>query len=292
MMLFSQKVLSSSLARLTMKTERNKFLKSYIMCKYIELYKPNINEIDLLLRDKNYLVRYTAAQYKYNRLNNLWDGAEELLLDKSRTIREYVVFLFRKHTEFDVVQFYKDQLDSEECIYAVLGLGECGSKHDIELIMPYLNSENTKLVSATLTAIRQLNGYESSGIYWEYLFHSCISISKTAYLMIQKSKSQYGASRVYNVLIKCKDLDIKRYLILILTNENSWERLPYLLKLYQYEDGQLQFYIHKAIAKRNPFARVSMELADFIKCTISEQQEILPKELVWEIEHDLQNIVR
>ncbi|HHX57248.1 MAG TPA: hypothetical protein GX710_04450 [Clostridiales bacterium] len=71
-------------------------------------------------------------------------------------------------------------------------------------------------------------------------------------------------------------------MILLLINENSWERLPYLLKLYQYEDEQLQFYIHKAIAKRNPFVRVSVELATFIKSTISEQQDILPKELVWD----------
>lgn len=291
-MLFSQKVLSSSLAKLTIKTERNKFLKSYITCKYIELYKPDIDEIDILLKDKNYLVRYTSAQYKYNRLNDLWNGAEELLLDKSRTIREYAVFLFRKHKDYDVAQFYRDQLVDAESIYAVLGLGECGSKNDINLILPYINSQDSKLVSAALTAIRQLSDYESAEIYWEHLFHECISISKTAYLMIQKSKSQYGANRIYDALIRCESKGVKRYLILILTNENSWERLPYLLKLYQYEDEQLQFYIHNAIAKRNPFARVSENLAFLIKATISEQRDILPKELVWKIEHDLQNIVR
>lgn len=62
--------------------------------------------------------------------------------------------------------------------------------------------------------------------------------------MIQKSKSQYGASRVYDALIQCEYCGVNRYLILLLINENSWEGLPYLLKLYQYEDEQLQFYIH------------------------------------------------
>lgn len=85
---------------------------------------------------------------------------------------------------------------------------------------------------------------------------------------------------------------MNRYLILILTNENSWERVPYLLKLYQYEDEQLQFYIRNAIATRNPYERVSVELADFIKSTIFEKQDILPKKLIWEIEHDLQYILR
>ena len=291
-MLFSQKILDCYLARLIIKTEKNKFLKSYVMCRYIELYLPGNDEIDVLLNDNNYLVRYTAAQYKYNKLNNIWEGAEELLLDKSRTIREYAVFLLRKHTDFDVAKFYRGQIDGAECVFAIIGLGECGTKDDIKLIMPYLNSETTKFVSAALTAIRQLTGYESSEIFWEYLFDSCVSVSKTAYLMIQKSKSKYGASRVYDALIQCEDKVINRYLVLILTNENSWERLPYLLKLYKYEDEQLQFYIHNAIDKRNPYARVSKELATSIRTVISEQLDIIPRKLVWEIEHDLLNIVR
>ena len=295
-MLFSTEAMTSELARIIIGKEKNKFLQSYVKCKFIHTYHYTIDvsELDVLLNDRNYNVRYLAAQYKYKNLNNIWHGAEELLLDKSRSIREFAVFIFNKHTELDVLEFYRKKLknDNGDSTLAINGIGECGSFDDAEYLKKYLNSENLKTVSETIMAIQKLTGDKSADVYWDFLFDDRIHVSKTAYLAISKCKAIYGSENVYNALINCQSKHTKRYLVLILVNEDSWQRLPYLLKLYNYDCLQLRYLVRNAIEKRNPYARLSKDLFNKINQVIFEERHSLPDELVCVIELSLKHIMR
>ena len=72
-------------------------------------------------------------------------------------------------------------------------------------------------------------------------------------------------------------------------NEPSWERLPYLLKLYHY-DGNLQYKIRNSINFRGTYAQITAALAKEIREILDKKDLELPEWLKKDIEFDLQHI--
>ena len=85
---------------------------------------------------------------------------------------------------------------------------------------------------------------------------------------------------------------IRRYLILLLIQENSWDRLPYLIFLLK--DESLKEYRDKllgALQIRSLYARVDRKQAAFIKQVLAEEAEAVPEELARAIVFDLKFMV-
>ena len=55
-------------------------------------------------------MRKKALELKYDRMGGAWTGLEEHLMDRAKGIRSDVCYILRKHTDFDVVSFYKANL--------------------------------------------------------------------------------------------------------------------------------------------------------------------------------------
>lgn len=295
-LLCKKSILSAKKFEKMIDLEKHNFCQSYLISHFLQLYTPDIQKIDEFLMHKSSYVRYYAMQYKYNQINNIWDGIENLLLDSRKAIREYAVFLLKKHTDFDIPQFYREKLNSENPLCAIIGLGETGIKSDTELIKPFLLSDKIKNTAFSISAINNLTGSENEDIYWHYLHNENTMICKSAYKAIIKSKIRYGAEKVYNEIINAESEVLKKYLINILCfNEDSWERLPYLLSILNHKAKYTNYFhntLHKnivyiAIEKRSVYKKISPELENKIRLSIEENKGNLLKQLIWGIEQDL-----
>ena len=143
-------------------------------------------------------------------------------------------------------------------------------------------------------------GAEGEEIYWKYLLDTRPCISKAAYICIRKNEIHPGAGLLYGEQEKWRGNDetagkcpysiyhVRRYLILLLIQENSWDRLPYLIFLLK--DESLKEYRDKllgALQIRSPYARVDRKQAAFIKQVLAKEAEAVPEELARAIVFDL-----
>lgn len=237
----------------------------------------------------SFYVRKEAILCYYHFNQNIWNGIEEFLLDKSYSIRDYIRFLLRKHTQFDCLNFYLQHLD---CPIGILGVGECGSEEQVDILLPYLKSDNEKIVKVTIQALSQLMKEKASNIYWHFLLDSRISLSKAAYQSIIKYKVHYGARCVYKYYKQVSHQHQKRYLLRILLAEDSWERLPFLLEMYWHPEDKLCHYIQTKVNQRNPYKHVSQELKEDIMNCLTHQQYHIPQEITDSIIFDLKFVCK
>lgn len=248
-------------------------------------------------------------EYKYHVLKCAWPGVEDLLLDANCGIRDLAAYILKKHSQLDILAFYEKHLKEPVPVPAILGIGEQGraldDRHGLaDLVLPYLEHESEKVVRGALEAVGMLMGAEGEEIYWKYLLDTRPCISKAAYQCIRKNGIHPGAALLYGEQEKWRKSDetagkspdsvchIRKYLILLLIQENSWDRLPYLIFLLK--DESLKEYRDKllgALQIRSLYARVDRKQAAFIKQVLAEEAEAVPEELARAIVFDLKFMV-
>jgi hypothetical protein len=286
----STKILDISLVNNLLEWEKDTSHKGYIIGRILDLYDCTLEQLKAYLKNKNAQVRYKALTYRFQTFNELWDNIEGFLLDSNRSIREYTCYILKKYAQFDVIAFYKAHLYGETPDNAIKGIGENGSTEHGQCLFPFLESENYRTVKVTLEALSRLMQDQGLQIYERYLFDQRISISKAAYLAIKNNKILIGADNLYQQITKTQCQHIKRYLILLLTRERSWYRLPYLIYLYDVEDDVLRQKIREAIYCRNLYERISSLQSQKIKQALAEQNKVLPESLVRSLLLDLKYV--
>lgn len=86
---------------------------------------------------------------------------------------------------------------------------------------------------------------------------------------------------------------IKRYLALLIMEENSWQRLPYLLYLYDDENlAELRDKIRRKIIHRDMYDKVDGKQIDLIHKALDERKDVFPAKLVEEIRFDIKCMMR
>ena len=275
-----------------LKREKSIALKGYIMGRILRLYECSEKQIDFYLENKTTQIRYKALVYKYEKLKGTWEGIENLLLDLNSGIREYTCYVMRKHSRLNLIDFYTAHLGDEKPYSAIMGIGEQGSKGDIEKIRPFLESDEPKIVRIALKAMTKILKEEGKPLYEHYLYHEQPSVSKVAYIALKDYEIKLGAKKLYQALEIESHGHVKRYLILLLLREKSWSRLPYLIFLYDYEEERLHAQIRQSIYYRNMYEEVSIAQAEKIKQALILKNESLPKEVVQCIMLDLKYVVK
>ncbi|WP_050638121.1 hypothetical protein [Candidatus Stoquefichus sp. SB1] len=249
----------------------------------------DMSQLQLYLHHPTFYVRKEAIFRYYAIVQNVWDGIEDFLLDKSYAIRDYIRFLLKKHTEFDCLSFYLQHLNYR---VGILGVGECGTQQDIPVLIPFLEHHDEKIVKVTIQALSHLmkdNGFQ---IYWRFLLDERVSLSKAAYQSIIKYKVHYGAKCVYEEYLKVSCEHQKRYLLRILLAEDSWERLPYLLAMYNYPDEKFCHHIQIKVSQRNPYKHVSQTLKADIIDSLTHQDNHIPQAVIDSIMFDLKFVCK
>ena len=129
-------------------------------------------------------------------------------------------------------------------------------------------------------------------IYWRFLLDERISLSKAAFQSIQKNKVHFGAQLIYETYQKSTIEHLSKYLLMILLEEDSWERLPYLLELYYYPYEKMRQLIHLRINQRNPYKKISPQLKEKIMSSLMNQKNNIPNNVQESILFDLKFICK
>lgn len=287
-------VLTLSQTELLLSLEKNSYGKRLLILGIFKHFDCTEQMIFRYLSDKSAIVRYHALDYYYTKRKDAWDGLAHMLMDKSRKIRSTTSYILMKHSDLDVLGYYKEQLQKRDNIIAILGIGENGSGTDIEVISPYFDNNNEHLVKAALQSYGMLAMERGEAIYWKYLLHSSIMLSKQAYRLIKKYDIHFGAAILYETYLKYQNLPVAEDMILLLAKEPSWSRLPYQLLLYDSESlsDNIKNHVHVAVTIRNMYATVSAKQAQFIRSVLEQQQNHIPKDLCKNILFDLQYVVK
>ena len=78
---------------------------------------------------------------------------------------------------------------------------------------------------------------------------------------------------------------------MLLSSGNTWERLPYLLHIYNdIEVVQLQDLLLCKIMRRELYNKISVEQAELIRNEVERKKDILPKEILDKILFDLKYV--
>lgn len=248
-----------------------------------------LEQIDQYLSSKSAMVRKKALERKFELLKNSWQGLESFLLDNNAFIRDYTRFILRNYSDIDVLTYYCNQLDTVHYQNAIVGIGECQPSQEQYrlLLLPFLQSDCVKTVRVTLLALGKLLVEQNEALFLQYLFSPEVGIAKAAYLSLLKNKIRCGAQVLYQGLYQAKFEHTMRYLLLLLIQEDSWERLPYLLEVYQYRDLNVRRKIQMAVADRNYMKVISKKLADKIGDALKRNRYQFSEALIENVEFDL-----
>lgn len=289
-------VLSKDAAHRLLEREKSGNEKALILLMIMKNYECGKEELDRYTKNKNPLVRKKALEFRYERTGGAWDGLEQSLLDKSGGIRSDVCYILRRHTSFDILSFYRSRLHTPDEAIAILGIGENGTVKDRDILAEYLKSDTPKILKYTMRALSSLSAAGFEEDYWRYLHDTNVTISRAAYGAICRSGIHYGAERLYRSYRNCENGHTGKYLLYLLIHEPSWQRLPYLLLLYDPDlhpscpDGEhLQMLIRRALwSPRGLYTKITKKHADRIIQIMDTQAGIpdgLKKSILFDLEH-------
>lgn len=286
------RILDEDSMKRLLELEKTGYGKTVLIRGIFQHYQCDEEQIRQCLQSNSSIVRYYALLYRYKKQQNIWHGIETMLMDKSRRIRDYVSYVLKKHSDFSVLDYYKKRLKENVTSIAILGISEHGSRPEIGIIKPFLHAEDEHIAAAALQAYGRLAVQEGEELYWRYLFDCRQMISTRAYRMIWKYNICYGAATLYHAYLCHENTRLGEYLLNLLLREPSWERLPFILRLYGKENlpETIESNLQRAIRTRNMYARISTKQAQEIYDILQEKNDIIPKDIKEGIEFDIKYV--
>ncbi len=292
-MLLERKLLSKDEVEQVLERENNGQCQSLIMAMLLKNYELSIAELDEYLEHKSKVVQRKALEKKYSILGTSWKGLEKKLLSTSAGVRGDVSYILRKHTELDIVAYYAEHLETPYKKISILGIGENGTAKDAGILLRYLEEDAEGIVKSAIHAVSMLLGTEAGDIFWTFLQDEREVVIRAAYREIVANNISFGAKQVYELFMQTKSQFLREKLAYqLLKREHSWERLPYILKLYWYEEEVVRMVIRRAVCGRSEYGSISKEVAEEICSILGDEKYNIPEELKKSIEFDLRFVVK
>lgn len=238
------------------------------------------------LTDRSSLMRRMAVEFRYEHLKDCWPGLEQMLLDKSRGVREYAAYILERRSTLDIRAFYLDHLDDDSSGNAILGLSEYSHRGNVPWLLKCLRRPEPRVIKCTLLALGFQEDFTDESLLWHYVLDESIVLSKAAYLSMRKRDFHPGAAKLHAALSTSRAEHHRRYLLNLLLQENPWERLPYLLSLYQ-PDLPEQDRILSGICCRPMYRKISGPLREQILLALEQAEDVLPAGIAEGILYDM-----
>ncbi|MDO4876759.1 MAG: hypothetical protein Q3987_05185, partial [Oscillospiraceae bacterium] len=274
-------------------SENNSQCLYYVMSLYIDRYSLTAEELDEFIDHKSFTVQRKAIEQKYDLTGNPWPGLESKLLSPSAPIRELVRYILKKHNNFDCRAFYIEHLDSSDKCVCIAGIGETGKAADTELIMPFLENADSRIVKAALHALANLGGDSLKDVFWKYLQDDRQNVAIQAFREITRLGLRYGAKQIYDLFCKTDSQLLKIKLIYRLSHEAYWDRVPYALMLYYDSDYKIRDTVRIALAWKhtNAYSGTTKENAAFIRKILNNGRYKIDEDLKTRILFNLEHTV-
>ena len=290
--LLERNLLSKEEANYMLSREKNAQCQFTLINLLLNRYVCSVEELDEYLMNKNKVVQRKALEKKYSILNNYWDGLEKMLLASSASVRGLVCYILRKHTDIDVVQYYVEHLETSQKKICILGIGDYGKAEDANILLKYLEDSEEGIVKNTLHSISRLWGTKAEKIFWKYLQDERPVVQRAAYREIKENNIIFGAKQVYELFLQTDSMLLREILAHQLLRERSWDRLPYVLRLFWYEEESVRTVIQCGVSRANLYDKISKEDAEIIRGILYDKRYRIPEALCKEIEFDLKFVVK
>ncbi len=289
--LLSEKVLDIWIINELIEREKNGFCQCVLINGVLRNYECSPEQLDCYLGNRYSYIRKRSLEYKYHMIGDCWPGLEQFLLDKSIGVRELAGFILNRHSQLDIYQFYTEHLKDSDPVPAITGLGDTGKKEACSLLYPLLEHGIPAINRHVLLSLGKCGGEEYSEVFWKYLLSEEVSVSKAAYISTRNNNIRHGAQRIYDEFIRTGHEHVRRYLLLLLIRERSWDRLPYILKLYV-DPGfkEYQELVADGLGERSLYSRLTKEQSEEIKDLLAINKDFLPERLRKEILFELKYI--
>lgn len=245
--------------------------------------------LTILLGHKDGALRRLALQVIWERLGPDWNGYGQFLCDPRRGVQEWARFAVEKQLpSFDFAAYYRKKLTGPDCAGALTGLGNTGVPGDGVLIKPYLQSDCPRLRKAALAALGSLCGDTELETYYHFLLcgGGCSAIG---FHLLRDGGMHLGCERLFKDLKGAENPLIRRRLCVLLGNEAAWERLPYLLRLWDDSDPETALLARHCLERWWHFSYLKPRPDELLRCrrALGEQRSLLPIELIRRLEFEL-----
>ena len=170
---------------------------------------------------------------------------ESFIFDAQVGVREYARFLLRKNGVTDFASKYRLAVGTNLSVGAVAGLGETGEPEDAALVEPLLNSGRPALIKAALTALAALKGQDCAETLLKFLTEP--ASGGRAYFLALKLKLVLPSAQLYEAFFKTEQPAARARLARVISRQDRWDQLPYLIKLLPAAEGELRNWIERQL---------------------------------------------
>ena len=197
-----------------------------------------------LRADQLSVVRRHALQVSCERIPEAarpW--LEHALLDSHPAVRGYAQSQLGKQTGGNIRQFYVDALgrsDSRSVYSALSGLGETGCSADVDLILPYLSHERSKVRRAAIRSLARLQTNGFVDLFVQYLSDATASVSREAMKALGKRAHLLEGERIWHVFTNTASRHSRRNALFLIARLGKWESITYLIEVLCTEDEELR----------------------------------------------------
>ncbi len=229
--------------------------------------------VDEFSRDKYWRSRLDACEYRM-KVSGYWEGMEELLLSSHYPIRGFAEYYLDKNG-FDTLMYCRSHLP--DTIHA---LCDIGSRDDIEIIRPYLESHPCE----ALAALVRLGAGDSKELVWKAMHSGDAKLEKAAY-RLAGSVLRYTRAELLNEIKKESDPHRCWRLISLMMKDADSELLPILIRLvreYSHSRSDIIAMIERLTYYRlggHYAVLVSQELHDEITEALEDAGNSIPSDL-------------
>jgi HEAT repeat protein len=167
---------------------------------------------------------------------------DHALLDSHPAVRGYAQSHLGK-LGANTRQFYVDALgrsDPRNLYSAISGLGETGCSADVDLILPYLSQERSKVRRATIRSLARLQANGFTDLFVQYLSDATASVSREAMKALGKRVHVLEGERIWHVFTDAASTHSRRNALFLIAHLGKWESISYLIEALCTEDEQLK----------------------------------------------------
>lgn len=274
--LIDNRILSKSEISILLANDRDVQCQMSIMILFVKQYELSVEELDELINHKSIMVQRKAIEQKYAMLGKSWDGLENKLLSPSANIRETVRYIYNKSGGFDSRSYYIEHLYNSDVKICILGIGETGKPEDKDILLKYLDDSRTGVVKNTLHALGMLCGHKLADLFWKYLTDERQTVALQAYREIRTYNIRYGAEKIFRLFMNADSELIKRKLAYMLISEQYWDRIPFVLMLFNYDDADIRYVIRLGARWKSSYYLLSEQQASRIREILDDEQYQIP----------------
>lgn len=248
--LISDRVISAKCAEYIFSRHKT-FFNERTELLYIRAYDLSFDKLSEYAQSRRGIIKQAAVQ-KLIETYGLWDGAEELLIDKSRAVRWLMQYYFPKlRPEFDIEAYCMSQLPDPR---AVMALGELYCKAAENTVYGYALSDNAKAAAAGIYALSKIASDKYDTLYYKMISDPRPSVSRAAYKAFVLCDGSAEPQTVYEDIFSHSDNEClcRRYSsILCRSSQGIWNSMPQLIKLYSFPNDEVRDKARRAISRRS-----------------------------------------